>query len=222
MKKHLIFLLLFLYCLAESTAQDRFDSGADTLRVELGFNASPLFQKLVSPQSQFNSLNETLLLANFKVGEKAFLRSGFNVNFTKTDFPDDNFTQSSNSSNIGARLGMEWRTNVSRTFQVHYGFDVLYRYQQFEFISQSFDGFGNLVPFVSTNESNTVGFGPVLGITWWMSDRIGIFTETGFYIQQVNEKNGSTFDGTEEIFNETSSWRGSSFLPTAIYLKIKL
>lgn len=193
-----------------------------TYRLELGFNASPLLQKIVSPQSLFNTTDETLLLFNVRLHDQLYLRSGYNATFSSVNFPEDSFNTSNLTSNLGTRLGLEWRNRISNLWELHYGFDLVYRYSKQEFISQSFDQNGNIVSFISDLKRNDGGAGPILGVTFWPHSRIGIFVEAGFYMTYFNQKESTIFDGEQNTFNDFNGWNGTSQLPTAIHLKIKL
>lgn len=221
MKRISTLIFIFLSVQGLGLCQD-LETIEKTQKLELGFNVSPLLQKIVSPQSVFNSTNETLLLCNVRLSNRLFLRSGFNANFSEINFPEDSFSSSNSTTNIGSRIGLEWRNRLSQLWELHYGFDLVYRYSKQEFISQSFDQNGNFVPFVSDVKRNSGGGGPILGITFWPHPRIGIFTEAGFYFTRFNQKDSTFFDGVENVFNNFDGMIGNSLLPTSLMIKIKL
>jgi hypothetical protein len=189
-------------------------------RSEFGFNVSPLLQKIISPQSTFNQNGELLFFYNYRLTDNTYWRAGGNFSLLGRTNPDDNDEENNSSNNfstLDVRTGVEWRKSLSNRFEFHYGAQLLYQGQNFSFSSGDFE---------SSMESKSYGLGPVAGLTFWISDRIGIWAESSLNLMRTNDKTISTFtDFTGERIEQVSNTNANSIstrIPTSLFIKIRI
>lgn len=179
-------------------------------RFEIGINVSPIFQRIVSPTSIFNSNGEYLATFGIKLNQRTMLRSGLNIN--TVDFKSDDEQGFTNSfTDINARLGVEWRYPIAKWVEMHIGTDITYDISKskFEF------GFGDK----SVSDIQGWGIGVPIGATFWITDRFGLWFESSLRAIWSTNESFDEVDGM--IFNNQNSNanRVTVDLPASIFAK---
>jgi len=190
------------------------DSINVTDRVEVGFNVSPLLQKVISPGTSFNFAGQEVITANFKLSDQVYFRNGFNAlkQRIETD-EEDAFT--STFSQLFFRTGIEWRHQLSSRFELHLGIDgIIDRHVS------KFDRNSEVNNSTTDRKSSGVGVGIPVGLTFWINDRIGIWTESSLRGVRSKATEVSTFDNNELTNTEQINTSFSVRLPISLFVKM--
>ena len=193
--------LLFLLIVSSFFAWGQLD---ETIKKnELGFNASGFASNYLNFGGAVISNNP------YVITYKRFFNNGairFGVNANGLRFDDNRFVNnSSDQINLvfDSRIGYEWKSPLSQKWTFIYGVDGLYGVNNFKRKTYQtlWDGNKNApVTNVSINNNQTVGFGPIAGIEWSITDRIALYTEARFYGRYTEIESGTKWeDVTDEL-----------------------
>lgn len=191
-------------------------------RHEIGFNSTLLVKQFVNlganniPFSPYQVTYKYLTKKNFNLRLGAGLSSSKVTTTTTTTTgqnpPDPRVTK---NYTMNYRLGFEFQNMLTPRWKCYYGADVTYDYQDVNTSSSSF----NL-----RDKSNGFGAGPVLGIQYYFSDRISVFTELGFLYKNISSKTDITSPQNPSQNQSTKSTElsGNFFVPTTLFVAIKI
>lgn len=118
-------------------------------------------------------------LFSFKIGgKKSAFRTGLNIRSRQQDEAsnDINGSRTTFDTRIDARLGWEWRREITRKFRLHYGLDGLLLFQNTKSDFNSSIGLATL-----KMHREGAGGGPFLGMTWVAHPRVTFGTEATIY-----------------------------------------
>lgn len=198
------FCLLFLGVLliGQSSNQSRKSSKKEDKRwYELEINSVFLLQEIFGAGNP-DDLQEAYLVG-FKMGKgnvgwRVGLGAGFNLRKEKESLVD---LRDVTAYTLRARVGIEWRKQLLERWQLISGLDgVVESNFQEDVTTSSFDK-------ISTrDEEFVVGGGPLLGIRFWLNEKVSLSTETGFQalyvrkVEAVDSQNLPDFDSKRVTF----------------------
>lgn len=126
------------------------------------------------------------------------------------------------SNAIDTRLGWEFKSELSKRWQVYYGLDFRFSAGKQRDEANFFNG-GYAVGY--ENHYRTFGFAPVLGFRFKLNSRISLLTEVNFSFNITNYKTKNIYTAltgypskAEEVAPTTKSIYTSFSQPIAIYL----
>ena len=120
-----------------------------------------------------------------------------------------------NNTIFDVRLGYERQIPFTGRWQAYFGWDVLFGISNLSGKSQGFK---------STENSTTLGTGPVVGFQFNINERFRIFTESNLYYKSTNMVSKDSFDNFPESNSEEKGAANTlQFgLPTNIFFCITL
>lgn len=206
------FTLVFLSIFSRLSAQE---AAPSDIHNEIGLN----FTSFLDEAIDFGGGNTTLdpYLFTYKningLGRGFRMGAGFKFNRSKGD-PTGNFFDEdakSSTSNMDLRFGSERQHKISNRWLYYYGFDGL---MGFNIANITSDG-----AKIKTSSAYG-GLGPVIGVQFMLSDRIGLLTEASFYLRQSFSEEETSFDSPFEPDDKlkTNSTNLNFQVPTNIYL----
>jgi len=183
---------------------------------EVGFNATTIFNNFLN----FSDDDVVLLPYHFsyksiKENGQAFrLGAGLRLNVSDGDsFSTDFFSDDLKTTNalIDLRMGYEKQRKITDRWMFYSGFDFILGLDHFKFESEEDD-------FTSKQRSFRYGFGPVMGIQFMFSERVGLFTESTLYLirRDTKSETDSSFSSNDDE-RKSSSNDLSFVLPSNIY-----
>lgn len=202
MKK--ITFIVFLFFSLSSYGQENFEPRLFP-KSEFGLNATTFIQNVL-PFSDplIEETNFSTLF--FKTGNgRVYFRSGLLFDY---ESEKDDFEKSSNSL-IGLKLGFEKKLWLSKSWAYHFGADLFGSVltSKVDSTDPIFGGFN----FKEVQEE--IGLAGVLGIQWFLNDRLALSTETYFSASRLN--NIMDLGGTSTV--NMNSTKIKIVTPTSIY-----
>jgi hypothetical protein len=215
---------------------------------EIGVNSTYLIKQLFSSN---NYLEIQPYQLTYKLIKKNWaLRSAFGFNWYNNSsdesiyddwyyYAPDNLRPSYNTStNVYGRLGWEYRFHLSKKIIAYSGIDIIA--ESFKNKSET-QTISNNLPYYYYFESSDIisnrssaGIGPVLGIQFFATKRLSIFTEIPIYfIQSVTNTTRKNYTNTlssssntfvssnKTIISKQMSTSSKISLPATIYVAIK-
>jgi hypothetical protein len=206
MKKIILLLVIVIYftpLFAQENKQNFYLN-----KNEVGVNGTFLLGNLLSLTNNTNTPYSAFYCRHFK---KSNLRLGADINYDDTK--DFNSGLQRNLKNIlyAGRLSYEFNKPISNRFMMHYGLDIIGKYESsFSTVSDFF-----------TNEVETisVGGGPAMRIVFKLHEKIFLMTESTLY--GIGGNKITTTNLNQQIDKTTSPF--SSFkltIPTSLYISI--
>ena len=250
--KNKLFILLSILSI-EIFAQDtiKISKPVRKFQHEIGVNASLLLRQV------FGSSNSGLTLLPYNltyklIHKKTAIRLGLGLTLTNSTSssysnfqngsyqpgPDPMSPNFSNTSNYYFRIGWEYRYKVGRKVLVYAGIDAVGEFLDTKYQNSNVSNYlPNSYQFTRTNSTshtNGLGIGHVLGIQFYCTKRLSVFTEIPFYYMSSNQINKSNqysntlssgnpiYTQTYTFTNQTNSTKSFSIsIPATLYLAIK-
>ena len=187
---------------------------------ELGINSTFFIANFISFSGNIpNLVSPYALTYKMWVGKHGF-RSGIGANYRERSDDGNNgsSTFTSTTTQADVRLGYEYQLPLARRWNMYFGADLVYQY--------SLSKQKNSTTFESvttTTEGNTLGGGPVVGIQFFINERISLGTETTCYFQNADVVQ-STHSTLQPEFDSSSYSNTKSFSfipPTSIFVNIR-
>lgn len=182
---------------------------------EVALNATTIFNNFLN----FSGDDVSLIPYHFsyksiKENGKAFrLGAGLRLNTTKGEaFSTDFFSDDLKTRNalIDLRLGFEKQRKITDRWLFYTGMDFILGLDHFRFESDNND-------FTSKRRNFRTGLGPVLGLQFMFSERIGLFTESTLYFIRQDVKSEFDNGGSSTDSEKSSSNDLSYVLPSNIF-----
>ncbi len=196
---------------------------ADARSTELSININNFISRYLSFSDRDFSIEDpyTMMIHRSTTNKDKFFRFGFGLDlrFTNDKVEDDFGTDDERSTrgiSTNLRFGVEKRKMIHPRFRMHYGQDVVLGYNSFK--TESDQGSS----FESNGRGFLVGYGPVVGISFLINDRISIWTESTLYLTYSNFRQESSFNGQNGDIAKTSELVFDIQEPLSINFKIKL
>jgi hypothetical protein len=187
---------------------------------EIGINSTFFIANFISFSGNIpNLVSPYALHYKMWVGRHG-LRVGLGANFREQhdDATDNSGGFTSTTTQVDARIGYEFQLPLARRWNMYFGADLVYQYA----LSSQKNNTGFATVETSTT-GNTLGGGPVLGIQFFINERISLGTETTCYFesQSIVDATRSDFQPTFDS-EQSSSDKSFSFIPpTSIFVNIR-
>ena len=216
MIKKLTLLLNCLFFIGTLIAQD----GAvkpKPLKHELGLNVTSLLTDLLGNNNRVDVGN--YLITYKKVKENTALRMGLGINVSVKNENTSSFNTSLKNQNFQFRLGKEWRHSISAKLQYYFGGDGFVGARR-----EESNGAVNTGVIIQTDNTFTLGGGPVLGFQFALYDKLLLGTEGALYFNfNRNTVDFQTFSSSSIAFPSKSSngFDVQTQLPKFLFLILK-
>jgi hypothetical protein len=218
-----VFSLLLLHFLSANLIAQ--EEAAKTHSPELGVNFTFFLDEALDFGGGNTSLNPYFITYK-KLDESGIgLRMGAGVSISQQNNKEElgsttKADVSQTSSSFNFRFGKEWQHKLTNRLMYYYGFDGLVGFGQSHSKSRANDGD---VTTKSNSYRGTLGGGPVVGLQFMITDRIGLYTEGALYLANTYRRSKVKFEGTsDEEEKEISNSLGLNLdLPSNIYLFIR-
>lgn len=192
--------------------------------LEVSLNASKFVRQYLSfSEPDFFTEDPYLLSLHIPVGQSnSYLRTGLGFDIVEsTDENEDSGGNVSKRENtaiqVDFRFGIETRKEIHKRFKIHYGLDALFSYDNVKAVSEV-NG-----EFVSELKSYATGFGPVVGVSFYINENISIWTEATMYLIYSNQTQESSFGQSQ--FNDSqkrNQLRASVSEPLSVHFRMML
>jgi len=187
---------------------------------EVGINSTFFIANFISFSGNIpNLVSPYALHYKMWVGRHG-LRVGLGANFReqREDATSTTGAFTSTTTQVDARIGYEFQLPLARGWNMYFGADLVYQYA----LSSQKNNSGFATVETSTT-GNTLGGGPVLGIQFFINDRISLGTETTCYFLSEDVVEATRSDFQPEFDSEQHSTDKSfSFIPpTSIFVNIR-
>lgn len=226
MKKNKLLILLFCFLFLAQNALSQNDTSKIN-RNEFGLDATGTIRFFTKFQNTSDySYTPTYYLTYRRYFDKGNIRFGIGgeVSDIEQSSPfGDSAIYNRTSNSLDTRLGWEFKSDLSKRWQVFYGLDLRFSVRDFRNESSFFNG-GYAYGFESN--SKTYGIAPVLGFRFKLNDRISLLTEANFNFNLSKYKNKDFYtvipgSGSPELPDEvapnTRSIYTSFSQPLAVY-----
>jgi hypothetical protein len=187
---------------------------------QIGINSSPLINKLIKSLEDSTYTNPYLLTYRFGVG-KYGLRLGFGGKSKYSLTSEEGFADSKllTKKSLDLRVGLDYEKNLGKRFKANFALDFLTkRSVQKEVIDSGFD------MIEKVNQKVAYGGGPSFGVSYWFTDKIGLYTEASFYMLYGNTDNGRIFRNFPELNDQLFHEKTEdlvTILPASIFIVFK-
>jgi hypothetical protein len=187
---------------------------------QIGINSSPLVSKIIKSLEDTTFLNPYLLTYRFGVG-KYGLRFGVGGKSKYSLTSEEGFADSKlvTRKNLDLRVGLDYEKNLGRRFKANFALDFLTkRSVQKEVVDSGFDVIEKI------NQKLAYGGGPSFGVSYWFTDKIGLYTEASFYMLYGNTDNGRIFRNFPELNDQLFHEKTEdlvTILPASIFIVFK-
>ncbi|MDZ4821932.1 MAG: hypothetical protein SH856_00560 [Flavobacteriales bacterium] len=196
----------------------------DSTFCEIGLNATAF----VNQYLDFDNNDNDILSPYILIAEKKFgcigLRGGLGLDtFTDKEFPDDDNGNTSlrvTETDLSARLGLVWYTDVSPRWSFRYGVDATFGYMSSKSKTVSVNLFGDEVTTLIKSDSNDAGGGPFFFAQFNLNKRVSLATEvTGYFtlVTEVSKEENSEFPQFNDE-DKNQSYGFSILPPTALFI----
>lgn len=190
------------------------------VQFEMGLNAPLVFGQLLSSNALTTNPNPYLLTGKLFFG-KLGLRAGVGGHINNTIEREGDFADSEAIEDLGieTRFGIEWRSALGNRWKGTFGLDgIFFSNKNITILDSGFDE-------VRTGTVNTGwGVGPVLGLQFFITDRLSILSEGAFYYTQAEAQTSRLFKNFPEFDDELGSINTTSLrinLPTTFFIVFK-
>jgi hypothetical protein len=188
---------------------------------QIGINSSPLINKIIKSLEDTSNVNPYLLTYRFGVG-KYGLRLGVGGKSKYSLTSEEGYADSKliTNKNLDVRVGLDYEKNLGKRFKVNFALDFLTKRRiQKEVLDSGFDVIEKI------NQKITYGGGPTFGVSYWFTDKFGIYTEASFYMLYGNTDNGRIFKNFPELNDQLFHEKTEdlvTILPASIFIVFKL
>lgn len=210
--KQICLLLVCLYVSNFGVAQTE---STPSKQKELGVNTTAFISNFLALNNSTPSVTPLSFLYKSGDDHGAFrLLAGVMGRSTSTDQEGADFSESNSALNAFVRSGKEWRFSLGERWRPYAGIDGFSSFERQIFeTNSSFDDFKN------TDQTITIGAGTVLGMQFFITERISLLTET--YLDIFYENGFIKSEGSFSNFTQKSEGYGfATTLPTNIYFLV--
>lgn len=211
--------LILLLLLQQSLWSQEAEKKAPKIQIrhELGLNVTSMINRVV--RSGVDSINENPYLLTYRVcmGRWGFrLGAGGSYQYNKSSEAGFRDFESTRKFSWDARAGLDYRTRFGRHFAGNFGLDFVG--QQFMIKETNDSGFDVIEEI---DQFTGWGGGPVVGLSWWFTPYLGLYTEASFYFLAGQKESGRTFKNFPELDDEVRTEDTNNvrtILPASIFL----
>lgn len=195
---------------------------SDGLNVEVGTNASFFINNFLNITGLDNPVfNDPFGFTGRLIKNDLALSGGINGSMFKQTSTELDSTRNRTSMNnaFNTRFGLELQREIGKRWKFNIGLD--YRFENLRSYSDFLNGFEKVT---SESASNKHGFGPTMGLQFYISPRVSLYTQSGAFYFLGKSVSQNTFEinsrnNTKTTF-QTSEIR--FVLPTSIFVAIQL
>lgn len=185
---------------------------------ELGVNFTHILDRIVRINQDSANLNPYLLTYRLGLGRKWGVRLGAGGRNKFTEVREEGFADSESNriTALDVRLGFDYRLQLGRRFEGSFGLDGVAKWSKDkEVIDSGFDVIERVQQFEG------FGGGPFVGLHFWITPNLGIYTEATFYLIYGKRDSARIFHNfpelNDQIFRETTEDL-VTILPSSIFL----
>ncbi|MDX1408460.1 MAG: hypothetical protein R3330_10015, partial [Saprospiraceae bacterium] len=197
---------------AQQTKQD-----SDGLRHAIGLNATGLLDNLFNAEDREGGL--PYLLTYELVAGRLVLRAGIGPEYTSETVVHEGFSDSQKRTDLqlDGRIGAGLRVLDEERWQLIAGVDITGYYGLEEITDDS--GFDKITDEM---ESQRIGGGPFIQLSYQLSPRISLRTESALYINRYKETHTEIFENFPDFNNQLSKTTGTALdvhLPASLFVQ---
>lgn len=189
-----------------------------TYSSELGVNFTNILNKFVKINRDSANENPYLLTYRLGIGNKWGVRLAAGGSNKFVEKREEGFadSESNRKTNLDARVGFDYRLHLGRRFEGSFGADAVGKWRKDkQVIDSGFDKIEKVEQFEG------YGGGPFIGLHFWITPNLGIYTEATFYMIYGKRDSARIFKNfpelNDQIFRETTEDL-VTILPSSIFL----
>lgn len=221
----LVFLLYFLpfgYSQKKERKKDKeeekttYETKEKKSNFHLGLNATTVISSFVGNESLIEASDFPLLM---RIGANKFhFRLAAGVGTSSTEFFDQiaGIQRINDFNEYFGKGGIELDVFEENKWRMYTGVDAIYSLSIDKITSFSFD------QVILKNTVNTIGLGPIIGLKYFLNDRIYLSTEATIYGFMRMTKLTQEENGVIQTLNDATDYSGSIQSPIFLYLNLKL
>jgi hypothetical protein len=221
--KKFIFIFAILFCgtlNAQEQNKEKSRKILPPMTHQIGINSSFLLNKVF--KSLDDSINATPYMLTYRFGLGHFgLRLGAGGASKYSLVQEEGYADSKlfSKKSLDIRVGFDYEKNLGRRFKGTFALDFLTkRFIQKDVTDSGFD------VIEKVNQKIAYGAGPSIGMSYWFSEKIGIYTEASFYMLYGNTDNGRIFKNFPELNDQLFREKTEdlvTILPSSIFIVFK-
>ncbi len=220
MTRILFFTLALLVCAGGLYGQEEEEPVKKRLSIsnELGVNFTNILNKIVKINRDSVNENPYILTYRLGIGSKWGVRMAVGGTNKFTEKREEGFadSESNRKTAFDARLGFDYRLQLGRRFDGSFGLDAIGKWKKDkQIIDSGFDVIERVEQFEG------FGGGPFVGLHFWITPNLGLYTEATFYMIYGKRDNARIFHNfpelNDQIFRETTEDL-VTILPSSIFL----
>jgi len=168
--------------------------------------------------------NFMLMYKSPNVGNTFAYRIGLNADYHNDKDGTNSFINRLETTQLFLSLGFEKRKSINKNFSYHFGIDGFFFLLKEKIETQN-QGFPTPQSFIIESNSFHLGLAPLFGLSWNISKKVRIFTESYMRAAYTFRLRESTSSGNLPINNELERSEGSYLkllMPTNIHFSISL
>jgi hypothetical protein len=202
----------------EKTEKSRFPKSP--ISHQIGLNSSFLVNKVFKSLNDSLNINPYMFTYRFGLGHYG-VRFGAGGASKYSLQQEEGFADSklSKKKSLDLRVGFDIEKNFGRRFKGNFALDVLTkRSVQKEVLDSGFD------VIEKVNQKVAYGAGPSIGLSYWITDKISVYTEASFYMLYGNTDNGRIFKNFPELNDQLFHEKTEdlvTILPSSIFIVFK-
>lgn len=213
-----IFMFIILIVNTSLSAQES-ETGKDKSGIthEIGINATFFIQQFISlgTSTNVNASPYAITYRRIKSNRRIF-RAGFGINGINTETDQSGTTSKSHAFALNTRFGIERQFNIGKRWSTSVGGDLRSGFEHVKTESSQFQG-----DFTTIDEVYSNGIGPVLGIRFDITEKIGLYTESAFVTSVIIGKSTNEFSQSDSSVSKQTIFTTNFSLPTSIYFTLK-
>jgi hypothetical protein len=220
---HFYFIFLSFFVVGKIFAQEESEKRQrpmPPITHQIGLNSSFLVNKVFKSLDDSLNANPYMLTYRFGLGHYG-LRMGAGAASKYSLVQEDGYADSKlfTKKSLDLRVGFDYDKSLGKRFRANFALDFLTkRSVQKEVIDSGFD------VIEKVNQKVAFGAGPSIGLSYWFSDKIGIYTEASFYMLYGNTDNGRIFKNFPELNDQLFHEKTEdlvTILPSSIFIVFK-
>ena len=187
-------------------------------RTDFGINATSFVNKFLNFNDSEGDVGDFLFTHRIYRYEKMILRMGFDIGYTnvKIEPDDDDEEILSSIFNAKYRVGWEKQNPIAKKWTFLSGYDFLTGFR-----NNTVESKNNFDDVKSVDWTYDIGMGPIVGFQFNINEKVGLFTESTFYLTYFINKNKITFDSDPAEVDKSQGWNFDITLPTTLYFFVK-
>ncbi|MBU0489540.1 MAG: hypothetical protein KKA07_14450 [Bacteroidetes bacterium] len=196
--------------------------------------------------------NKYIITYCYNIGDRLAIRFGYGQSIAnlRNKYESESLYTSSSSYNLSmssakesskhtflySRLGIQYNTQLGNKWQCYFGADFVgaykFSYSKYEDSSPSYSYYLDDYESETETKSTSYGGGPVIGIKYWIGERVAVSTETSLYYLYTESVTDRSYEYSYGSSYSLYEYSGSSKmkdhgyqidlnLPTMIYVTFR-